>query len=118
MSTLNVANISDGTDTVETGYVVNGSAKAWAKANASGVASNSFNISGVVDLGVGNCLVNFTNSMASVDPVALVSNQIAVSTPASLSASATASSAQIVNYVNSSLGDPVINYVQVQGELA
>ena len=31
MSTLNVSNISDGTDTVETGYVVNGSAKAWAE---------------------------------------------------------------------------------------
>ena len=29
MSTLSVSNITDGTDTVETGYVVNGSAKAW-----------------------------------------------------------------------------------------
>ena len=29
MSTIDVANITDGTDTVATSYVVNGSAKAW-----------------------------------------------------------------------------------------
>ena len=119
MSTLNVANITDGTDTVETGYVVNGSAKAWVKANVSGVASNSLNISSVTDLGVGNCLASFTNSMANNNAVVSVSVQIAVTTPSSLSAaSASTASTQIVNYVNSSLSDPVTNYAQVQGDLA
>ena len=36
MSTLNVSNITDGTDTVGTSYVVNGSAKAWAAYNGQG----------------------------------------------------------------------------------
>ena len=118
MSTLNVANISDGTDTVETGYVVNGSAKAWVKANVSGVASNSLNISSVTDLGVGNCLASFTNSMANNNSVVSVSTQIAVSTSSSLSGSVSTTATQIVNYVNSSLSDPVTNYAQVQGDLA
>ena len=43
MSTLNVSNISDGTDTVETGYVVNGSAKAWVNTNSGGSPLSSFN---------------------------------------------------------------------------
>jgi len=36
MSTLNVSNITDGTDTVGTSYVVNGSAKAWVNFNGTG----------------------------------------------------------------------------------
>ena len=48
MSTLNVSNITDGTDTVETGYVLNGSAKAWHRFDASSgspVTGDSLNIS-------------------------------------------------------------------------
>jgi len=36
MSTLNVSNITDGTTTVGTNYVVNGSAKAWVNFNGTG----------------------------------------------------------------------------------
>ena len=53
MSTLSVSNITDGTDTVETGYVVNGSAKAWVNFNGASIAINSgsLNISSVTDNG-------------------------------------------------------------------
>ena len=68
MSTLNVSNISDGTDTVATGYVVNGSAKAWASFNpSSGIYSGqSFNVSSFNDVGTGNAEINLTNASASV----------------------------------------------------
>ena len=65
MSTLNVSNISDGTDTVETGYVVNGSAKAWVNFNGTGTIaiSESFNTSSLTDYSVGRYYCNFTNAM-------------------------------------------------------
>ena len=50
MSTLSVSNITDGTDTVETGYVVNGSAKAWLNVNGNASAQDSLNISSTTDI--------------------------------------------------------------------
>ena len=71
MSTLNVANISDGTDTVETGYVVNGSAKVWARYDGASVIVESFNVSSTVDLGTaGGTTVNITNAFDSSGYVA------------------------------------------------
>ena len=69
MSTLNVSNISDGTDTVETGYVVNGSAKAWVNLNGSGTiaARDSFNSSSLTDAGVGQYSVNFSSNLANTN---------------------------------------------------
>jgi len=69
MSTLNVSNISDGTDTVATGYVVNGSAKAWGNLNGSGTPAfrDSFNYSSVVDNGTGDFTHNFTSNMANAN---------------------------------------------------
>ena len=51
MSTLNVSNITDGTDTVGTSYVVNGSAKAWVNFNGSGTIAvrNSLNVASLTD---------------------------------------------------------------------
>ena len=65
MSTLNVSNITDGTDTVETGYVLNGSAKAWVNLNGTGTASitGSFNVASITDNGTGNYSVTLTNAM-------------------------------------------------------
>jgi len=67
MSTLNVSNITDGTDTVGTSYVVNGSAKAWCKFIGSGTATinDSFNISSLDDNGTGDYDINYTNSFAN-----------------------------------------------------
>jgi len=60
MSTLNVSNISDGTTTVGTGYVVNGSAKTWVYWDGTGTLAirDSFNTSSVTDLGTGNYRVD------------------------------------------------------------
>ena len=68
MSTLNVSNITDGTDTVETGYVLNGSAKAWVRYNQIGNSINtSFNVSSMTDTSTGDSNVNFTSSLDAAD---------------------------------------------------
>ena len=69
MSTLNVSNITDGTTSVGTSYVVNGSAKAWInyKGTATNIIRDSFNISSVTDNTTGDYTNNFTNSMSSAD---------------------------------------------------
>lgn len=68
MSTLNVANITDGSTTVGTEYVVNGSAKAWVNYNISTV-QDSFNISSLIDNAGGDHTANFTNSFSSANHV-------------------------------------------------
>jgi len=69
MSTLNVSNITDGTDTVETGYVVNGSAKAWVNFNGTGTVAirNGLNVSSITDYGAGTYGPNYTNSFNAAD---------------------------------------------------
>ena len=64
MSTLNVSNITDGTDTVETGYVLNGSAKAYVRANQATVSeSQSFNVASSTDHGTGDYSHSLTNDL-------------------------------------------------------
>jgi len=68
MSTLNVSNITDGTTTVGTSYVVNGSAKAWLKFDQiSVVIDDSLNTSSVTDQSAGNYYQNITNSFVSAE---------------------------------------------------
>lgn len=70
MSTLNVSNITDGTTTVGTSYVVNGSAKAWVEAvtTSSHSISGSLNVSSLTDGGTGAFdAVTFTSAMANND---------------------------------------------------
>jgi hypothetical protein len=69
MSTLNVANITDGTDTVETGYVVNGSAKAWVNMRGTGTVAirDSLNVSSTTDIGTGRYSVNFSSNLANTN---------------------------------------------------
>ena len=65
MSTLNVSNITDGTTTVGTSYVVNGSAKAWHKyIQSSQTLKNSLNVSSITDFGTGRDRVSFVNDMS------------------------------------------------------
>ena len=66
MSTIQASNVSDGTTTLGTSYVVNGSAKAWARVNYSGgtpSSLDSMNVSSYNDDGTGSFDANFTNSM-------------------------------------------------------
>tara|TARA_R100001440_G_scaffold73477_1_gene98107 strand:+ start:696 stop:1082 length:387 start_codon:yes stop_codon:yes gene_type:complete len=67
MSTLEVSNLNDGTTTVATTFVTNGSAKAWAMADMDGddAIEDSFNFASVTDNGTGDYEFNFTNSMSS-----------------------------------------------------
>ena len=70
MSTLNVSNISDGTTSVGTGYVVNGSAKAWASvyySSGTPTSNESLNLSSLSDLGTGQFGANYTNAFANAD---------------------------------------------------
>jgi hypothetical protein len=68
MSTLNVSNITDGTDTVGTSYVLNGSAKAWGACNSAGSDRDmgKFNVSSVTDAGTNGKEFNLTNAFTSV----------------------------------------------------
>ena len=77
MSTLNVANITDGTTPVATGYVVNGSAKAWVNFNSITTVSirESLNVTSLTDVGVGDTAVNLSNSMSSVNYSVLVTSE-------------------------------------------
>tara|TARA_Y100000385_G_scaffold280831_1_gene332609 strand:- start:92 stop:475 length:384 start_codon:yes stop_codon:yes gene_type:complete len=66
MSTLNVANITDGTDTVPTGYAINGSAKAWVNTRpVSGTPplTDGFNVSSITDRGIGTYDFNIISAM-------------------------------------------------------
>ena len=69
MSTLNVSNITDGTTTVGTSYVVNGSAKAWANWNGTGTiaARDSLNLSSLTDNGTGKYTTNFSSAFANAN---------------------------------------------------
>ena len=69
MSTLEISNISDGIDTVETSYVVNGSAKAWVNFDGESTATiqNSLNISSMVDQGTGQYRFTVTNAFANAN---------------------------------------------------
>ncbi len=52
---------------LDTSYVVNGSAKAWAKFDSSATLADSFNISSTVDVQVGQWRFAKTNSMSSTE---------------------------------------------------
>ena len=69
MSTIDVANITDGTDTVATSYVLNGSAKAWVNFNGTGTVAirDSVNVGSITDNGTGDYAVNFSSSFANVN---------------------------------------------------
>ena len=61
--------ITDGTTSVATSFVTNGSAKAWVNFNGTGTiaARDSFNVASLTDNGTGNHNMNFTNNMGNSD---------------------------------------------------
>ena len=69
MSTLSVSNITDGTDTVGTSYVLNGSAKVWVNSTQVGThtARDSLNVSSLTDLGTGRTEITFSSAMNNDD---------------------------------------------------
>lgn len=68
MSTIQAANFSDGTSSVPSVYLTNGSAKAWASILMStGVPSgqDDLNVTSYTDIGTGHVRINVTNSFAN-----------------------------------------------------
>jgi hypothetical protein len=67
--TVEAADLSDGTTTVGTEYVTNGSAKAWVNFDGTGTiaARDSLNLSSLTDSGTGSYVVNFSNAFGAAD---------------------------------------------------
>ena len=74
--TVEAADLSDGTTTVGTEYVTNGSAKAWVNFNGTGTpaARDSFNLSSITDNGTGDYTANWTNAMGNANYCAPVAS--------------------------------------------
>tara|TARA_R110002020_G_scaffold91188_2_gene221657 strand:+ start:288 stop:671 length:384 start_codon:yes stop_codon:yes gene_type:complete len=75
-SELRVTTIANnaGSESVNTTYVVNGSAKAWANHDASASLDDSFNTSSITDTGTGHYGLNFSSSMNNADYIMSGSN--------------------------------------------
>ena len=69
MSNLVVSNISDGSTSVGTGYVVNGSAKVYCNVNQTGTQAirDSLNVSSITDDGSGQTVISYSSNMSSAD---------------------------------------------------
>ena len=67
MSTLEVSNLNDGTTTVATTYITNGSAKAWMSLTGTGTISvdDSLNIYSASDGGTGDYTQNYSSAFSS-----------------------------------------------------
>jgi hypothetical protein len=123
MSTLNVSNITDGTTTVGTSYVVNGSAKGWVQFDTNDnppVADGSFNVSSLTDDGA-EIEVNITNAMSNslFSPVGSSANTAA--NPSNRLLSCGCVSASIINTEQYSAANAAaigLNHVAWFGDLA
>tara|TARA_Y100000996_G_scaffold344570_1_gene282341 strand:+ start:1759 stop:2109 length:351 start_codon:yes stop_codon:yes gene_type:complete len=67
MSTLEVSNLNDGTTTVATTYITNGSAKAWVAHSSTPSINGSYNVASLTDNGTGNFDINLSNAMANAN---------------------------------------------------
>lgn len=67
MSTLTISNLNDGTTTVATTYITNGSVKAWVNFNQQGTYAtrDSFNVASLTDNATGDATMNFSSSMGN-----------------------------------------------------
>ena len=120
MSNLVVSNISDGSTSVGTEYVVNGSVKAWCKLNMTGAAAitNSFNISSISDLGVGDFTASFSSAFSSVNYTPTIGNYAAALGTLIVSDN-TASIANVSNYGDAGTRtDSAKTYFATHGDLA
>jgi hypothetical protein len=123
MSTLTVSNVSDGSLSVPTTYVTNGSAKAWVNLNGTGTiaARDSLNLSSLTDNGTGDYTVNFTNAFGAADYAAVSSTGgVAVGlTQGSSTIAPTTTAYRFISYNNSfALIDPPYLFLAIHGDLA
>jgi hypothetical protein len=125
MSTLNVSNITDGTTTVGTSYVVNGSAKAWVVYGGTTPAINSsYNVSSLTDDSQGIATITFTNGFSTAN-LSIGGTKGGLYGANAMDAvmtlgTVTSSTAQNRTGANSSLSyyDPSAASLHIQGDLA
>jgi len=118
MSTIIASNISDGTTSVASTYVVNGSAKAWVNFNGSGTVAirDSLNVGSITDTGTGNYTVNFTAAMTDVNFVCGVFGYDTVTGPTAIKTQSyryASAAAQPVNATNAA-GTSFVDLNQIQ----
>ena len=128
MSTLEVSNLNDGTTTVATTFVTNGSAKMWV--NFTGITTtatrDSFNVSSLTDGGTGNTTVTLTNNMDNANYSGYYFTNASVGTAAANFnnqhtggfGSFTTSSCQAYAYTASAAVDAYQNLCGLFGDLA
>jgi len=77
MSTIISANVSDGTLSIPTAFVTNGSAKVWVNLNGTGTIAvrDSFNVSSTTDLGAGQYRFSFGSAMATANYCGQISTE-------------------------------------------
>jgi hypothetical protein len=124
MSTLNVSNITDGTTTVGTSYVVNGSAKAWVNFNGTGTpaARDSFNHSSITDHGTGNYSNTVSSALGNANYVVTAMSQDTSVGDVIAFDNGTAPTATAVKIYNFTTGSSVADSARIclsyQGDLA
>ena len=92
---------------VTTDYVVNGSAKAWVNLDGTGTATirGSLNLSGLVDDGVGEYTINFSNNMGNANYSVSGSAKNTVNALIASNNAFTSSNAEISSNTTTAFGD-------------
>ena len=117
MSTLSVANITDGTTTVGTEYVVNGSAKVFAQSDLAGTTVYGFNVSSSTDDGIGKRTFSFTSALADTT-FSVVSTPLSSSGMTHSVSARTTTSASTDTDTNAGTAADRIVSISVHGDLA
>ena len=110
---------------LDTQYVVNGSAKAWVNFNGTGTiaARDSLNLSSLSDDGTGNFTVNFSSAFNNSNYAAVANGSQSTSGTGELNArnaivrTLTTTNFKLYNY-GGGLVDYILNYVATHGDLA
>ena len=127
MSTIIATTLSNGSVSVPTATVVNGSAKAWVNFNGSGTVAirDSLNVTSITDQGTGDYLTNYTNSFAAADYSANCNLGYGSTTREAvcffLAGSYLAGSANVLTgytYTSPGAGDQTVVTMQAFGDLA
>jgi len=123
MSTLEVSNLNDGTTTVATTYITNGSSMAWCSWNGESTVAirDSLNMSSVTDIGTGEYHPILSSAMSEAENPLVVTgktNGTSNSGNAFTSYMATASQNYAKTYEDGTARDCGVICVDIKGTLA
>jgi hypothetical protein len=128
MSTIVTSNVSDGTLSIPTTFVTNGSAKAWVNFDGTGTVAirDSLNVASLTDDGTALYTVNYSSALANSDYCLLGSNKYTGSGTGlsfvlrNVTTPLTASSSQVFcapDFSVSATDNPIV-MLDVKGDLA